>query len=79
MSQSRNAMLNDEREVLLPRTLPVRSINDLAPYHWVRNEKGNLSLRKGAPPKVVKAAIADLANGQGSLDDMLTRIGVPQG
>lgn len=67
-----------EREVLVPRTLPVRSIDDLAPYHWVRTEDGRLSLRKGPPPKQVKAAIAEYATGGGSLNDMLDKIGVPK-
>ena len=45
---SRNATLNEARTVHLPRTLPVVTMDDLAPYHWVRNERGNLMLRKGA-------------------------------
>ena len=65
-----------EREVLVPRTLPARTIDDFAVYHWARTEDGRLSLRKGAPPKQVMAAIAEYATGGGSLNDMLDKIGV---
>jgi len=64
--------------VWVARTLPVMTEDDLAPYHWVRNERGNLSLRKGAPPKAVVEAASDFADGRVSLDGFLDRIGVPK-
>lgn len=66
------------REILLPRTLPVRTIDDYAPYHFVTNDAGDLSLRQGAPPKAVKAAAADFAEGRATLNDFLDRVGVPK-
>jgi hypothetical protein len=65
------------REVLLPKTLPPRKASDFAPYHWVRNDKGRLSLRRGATPAHVKAAGAAFADGRLTLDQYLDAIGVP--
>lgn len=65
-------------EILLPRTLPVLAQNDVTPYHWVENESGNLSLRKGAPPKAVREAVVALGNGETTVNEFLDRIGVPQ-
>lgn len=64
-------------EVMLPRTLPVLSESDLAPHHII-DVDGHLSLRKGAPPQVVKGAAADFAEGRLDLNDFLDRIGVPK-
>lgn len=65
-------------EVLVARTLPVSGPDDLTPYHWVRDDDGRLSLRKGPPPVVVKQAAVALADGRASLNDFLDIIGVPK-
>lgn len=64
-------------EVMLPRTLPVLTMDDVTPYHLTRTNTG-LSLRKGAPPKVVSAAAAEFADGKVGLEAFLDRIGVPK-
>ena len=64
-------------EVLVARTLPALTMDDLTPYHWVQ-EDGKMRLRKGAPPAVIKSAAADFANGHGTLNDFLDSIGVPK-
>lgn len=64
-------------EVMLPRTLPVLTMDDLMPYHFIEQPDG-LSLRKGAPPKAVAGAAADFAEGHLDLNGFLDRIGVPR-
>lgn len=64
-------------EVMLPRTLPVETMDDVVPYHFVEAD-GKVTLRKGAPPQAVKGAAADFANGDLDLNGFLDRIGVPK-
>lgn len=64
-------------EVLLPRTLPVVTMDDLVPYHFIERPEG-LTFRKGAPPKAVAGAAADFASGALDLNGFLDRIGVPK-
>jgi hypothetical protein len=66
------------RTALLPRTLPVQTMEDVTPYHWTLNEQGQYSLRRGAAPKVVAEATADFAEGKVGLDAFLDRLGVPK-
>lgn len=64
-------------EVLFPRTLPVQTLDDLTPYHFIESD-GAMALRKGAPPRAVKGAAADFAAGNLDLNGFLDRIGVPK-
>lgn len=64
------------REMLLPNTVPVRSIDDLTPYHFATDDDGKRVLRKGAPPQVVTLAAADFASGTTTLNEFLDRVGV---
>jgi len=76
--RTRNAALNEAREVLIPRTLPARSPADYRAYHFVRDDAGNLTLRQGPPPAKVRQAAAAFGAGNLTLNEFLDAAGVPK-
>lgn len=76
-AMSRRLRHSAVNEVMFPRTLPVTTMDDLAPYHFV--EVGDkIEMRKGATPSAVAAAAAEHADGKITLNQFLDRIGVPK-